>query len=239
MVLSLFDRIKRNRLLEEPFPEAWLAIVDERLGYVKQMTPEVRARFLDHLKVFALEKEWVGVEGLTVTDEMKVIVAGAAARLSVHLDLHVYDDLGTVVIHPGALEKHDDGAVLGKAHRLGAIALSWNHVKHGLVAANDGHDVALHELAHVLDVSDGDFDGTPELDRPADVHAWARAFTDAYLRVKGQKAGHVLRAYAGTHEAEMFAVATEVFFEKPRQLKKKEPALYATLVKFYGHDPAA
>jgi Mlc titration factor MtfA (ptsG expression regulator) len=37
----------------------------------------------------------------------------------------------------------------------------------------------------------------------------------------------------------MFAVATEVFFEKPRQLKKKEPALYATLVKFYGHDPAA
>lgn len=239
MVLSLLGRIRRNRLRRRPLPAAWLKIVDAQLTYVRKMPADVRERFLEHLKVFALEKEWVGVGGLTVTDEMKVVIAGAAARLSVNLDLHVYDDLGTVVIHPGVLEKRDDGAVTGMAHRLGSIALSWAHVKQGLRAADDGHDVALHELAHVLDVADGDFDGTPELERPAEVHEWARAFSAAYLRVKRQSARHVLRDYAGTNEAEMFAVATEVFFEKPRQLHKREPALYAALVRFYGHDPLA
>lgn len=239
MVFSLLARRKRERLLREPFPDAWLAIVEKRLAYTHSMPAELKARFLEHLKVFALEKEWVGVDGLEITDEMKVIVAGAAARLSAHLDLHVYDDLGTIVIHPGVLEQHEDGAVTGKAYRLGAIALSWAHVQHGLRAPHDGRDVALHEIAHVLDAADGEFDGTPELPRPAEARAWARAFSAAYLRVKKQKAQHVLRDYAGTNEAEMFAVATEVFFEKPRQLKKKEPSLYEALSRFYGHDPAS
>lgn len=237
-MLSIVRRVRRTWLLRRPFPDAWRAIVLERLPYAAQMPEPVRARFLEHLKVFVWEKAWVGVEGLEVTDEMKVVIAGAAARMSVHLDLDVYDDLGTVVIHPGALEKSDDGAILGKAHRLGAIALSWSHVQHGLAHAADGHDVALHELAHVLDVADGEFDGTPPLERPADVRAWAQAFSRAYLRVRGQAPGALLRAYAGTHEAEMFAVATEVFFEKPRQLKRKEPALYAELARFYRCDPA-
>jgi len=43
--------------------------------------------------------------------------------------------------------------------------------------------------------------------------------------------------YGATNPAEFFAVATETFFEKPRQLKKKEPDLYAELKDFYKVDP--
>lgn len=34
-----------------------------------------------------------------------------------------------------------------------------------------------------------------------------------------------------------FAVATECFFEKPRQLRKNHPALHEELKKFYQQDP--
>ena len=37
--------------------------------------------------------------------------------------------------------------------------------------------------------------------------------------------------------AEYFAVATEAFFEKPRQLNKKRSELYAALKDYYQLDP--
>ena len=39
----------------------------------------------------------------------------------------------------------------------------------------------------------------------------------------------VLRRYAGTNEAELFAVAVEVFFERPKRLKADDPELYELL----------
>ena len=49
----------------------------------------------------------------------------------------------------------------------------------------------------------------------------------------------LLRDYATTNEAEFFAVATEVFFEKPRAMAREAPALYGLLREFYRLDLAA
>ena len=49
----------------------------------------------------------------------------------------------------------------------------------------------------------------------------------------------MLRPYAGTNPAEFFAVATEVFFNRPDALRTHEPDLYAELAAFYRQDPAA
>lgn len=229
--------LRRRRLAKRPLPRAWAQLIDERLAFASSMAPEQRERFLTHLKVFAWEKAWVGVEGIVITDEIKVVVAGAAARLARNLPLGVYDDLGTIIIHPGHLQETSGGVILGMAHRLGAVSLSWDSVKRGIANAQDGHDVALHELAHVIDVADGDFDGTPPLEVMADRRAWATACGAAFGRLRAAARHDVMRAYGATNEAEFFAVATEVFFEKPRQLAKKEPVLYAVLAKFYGFDP--
>lgn len=45
--------------------------------------------------------------------------------------------------------------------------------------------------------------------------------------------------YGATNPAEFFAVVTETFFEKPRQLRAKHPALYEQLRQFCCQDPAA
>jgi Mlc titration factor MtfA (ptsG expression regulator) len=52
---------------------------------------------------------------------------------------------------------------------------------------------------------------------------------------KGKKS--VIDAYGASHPAEFFAVASEAFFEKPRQLRSKHPELYGELQKFYEVDP--
>ena len=49
----------------------------------------------------------------------------------------------------------------------------------------------------------------------------------------------VLRSYAGTNPGEFFAVATETFFTRARDLESLRPELYDVLRTFYGQDPSA
>jgi len=230
--------LHRKKLANDELPPSWLPIIERRFPFSTGLADDERERFLTQLKVFVWEKDWVGVDGLEVTDEMKIAVAGSAAQLARNLPLDVYEGLGTIIMHPGHLKESDDGVVLGQAHRLGAVSLSWDAVKSGLANTTDGLNVALHELAHVLDVNDGDFDGTPPLEKNAERRAWAGAFAAAFRRLRADDAHGVMRAYGATNEAEFFAVATELFFENPRRLHKKEPALYEALARFYAVDPA-
>ena len=195
--------------------------------------------FAKHLGVFAREKHFEGAKGLVVTDEMKVVVAGAAARLSRNLSFDVYDDLITVLLYPTSWVS-EGGSNLGEAHRWGLVVLAWDSVRHGLKNPFDGHDVALHEFAHVLDLTDGRFDGTPELNGYAASHAWATVFSEHYLtHRRAPSRARVLQAYGATNEAEFFAVATEAFFEKPASLQGKHPELYAALREYYRLDPVS
>jgi Mlc titration factor MtfA (ptsG expression regulator) len=244
MISTILRRARRKKRMDRPFPPAWRGIVDKRLSFVDEFADDAeRGRFFDHLKIFAWEKRFEGARGLEVTDEMRVVVSGCAARLSRNLSFDVWDDLGSVVLVEGDLKRLPDheggGRVLGLAHHFGTVVLSWNAVKHGIANDDDGHDVTLHELAHIFDAKDGGFDGTPVLHTPNDVRSFARAFSRAYLSMQKDPDRHVLRAYAATNEAEFFAVATEVFFEKPGVLKRRWPDVYAVLARVYHCDPAS
>lgn len=239
MLGHIVRRLRRARWAKRPFPPAWLEVVHDRLGFAADFVGDERVRFLQHLTVFAREKRFEGAGGLVITDEMRVVVAGCAARLSRNLSLDVWNDLGSVVIAPGDLKRDAAGRTLGLAHAFGTIVLSWSAVKHGLADDDDGHDVTVHELAHIFDLRDGGFDGTPSIKTPAEVRTFARAFSKAWLNMKRRPDASVLRAYAATNEAEFFAVATEAFFEKPQALQKRMPDVYAALKKVYRCDPAA
>ena len=70
--------------------------------------------------------------------------------------------------------------------------------------------------------------------------SWALVFSRKFERLqnraaKGKKT--VIDHYGTTNPAEFFATATEAFFEKPRQLKKKRPELYEELRSYYKQDP--
>jgi hypothetical protein len=69
---------------------------------------------------------------------------------------------------------------------------------------------------------------------------WAEVMSHHYLKLREGKRlqRKVLRSYGATNEAEFFAVATESFFEKPEQMRKRAPDLYDELKRFYGFDPA-
>lgn len=236
-MFEFFRNQRRRSLAKEPFPPEWEAIVARKFPKLAD-----NERFLVHLKVFAKDKDWVGVHELEVTDEMKVVISGEAARLARNLELDVYDELRTIVIYPSHFTKKDaddDSVFLGQAFKWGQVVLSWDAVENGLANPTDGRDTALHEFAHMLDAHGGVFDGTPELHDSRDYAAWAKVFSHHFFKLREKPEGNVMRAYGATNEAEFFAVATETFFEQPKKLKRAAPDLYALLAKYYRLDPAA
>jgi Mlc titration factor MtfA (ptsG expression regulator) len=49
----------------------------------------------------------------------------------------------------------------------------------------------------------------------------------------------LLGPYGARNPAEFFAVATETFFERGRELSGRHPKLYEELKRYYRQDPAA
>jgi Mlc titration factor MtfA (ptsG expression regulator) len=123
---------------------------------------------------------------------------------------------------------------------MGTVVLAWDSVEQGARNTDDARNVTFHEFAHQLDHEDGATDGAPPLPSREAYRSWARVFSENYAELRDLvEAGKpsLLDPYGATLPAEFFAVATETFFEKPRQLHQKYPELYEKLSGFYGLDP--
>ena len=194
-----------------------------------------------------------GCGGLELTDEIKVTIAAQACLLLLHRETDYYPRLITILVYPhayvaksiepigGGVVLEGETARLGEAWKDGVVVLSWDDVRQGASDLHDGHNVVLHEFAHQLDQQDGSADGAPILEHRSQYVTWARVLSDEYdqLRRDTEKGRtDVLDEYGATNPAEFFAVATECFFEKPIQLRRKHPQLYEELKAYYRQDPA-
>jgi len=241
-MFGLLRAWRRRRLARRPFPPQWLAHLERHVGFHSTLPDDLRPRFLELLKVFVWEKHFFPAGGMEITDEVKVVIAAAAVRLVLHLDLSYYDRLTEIVVYPGHFRPPDTDAVhLGEAHSWGTVVLSWQAVLEGLRRCNDAHDTATHEFAHVLDQADGEFDGTPPLRAMAHYKPWAEVMSHHFLALRRRERPQrrALSDYGAQNEAEFFAVATEAFFERPEALHDRTPDLYDELRRFYGCHPLA
>ena len=233
-------RWRRRRFAKAAFPAAWHAHLEADVAFYAPLSDEARRRLQRDILAFIDEKHFIGAKGFVVDDRVRVVIAAAAARLALGLDLSVYDRLTEIIVYDTDYRHPDkDGVVFGEAHAWGTVVLSWPAVLRGMQNPDDGHDTATHEFAHVLDVADGVFDGTPVLPARDHYRAWADVMTRHFLRLRqrGPRRRALLRQYGATNEAEFFAVATEAFFEKPATMKARAPDLYEELARFYRQRP--
>jgi len=85
----------------------------------------------------------------------------------------------------------------------------------------------------------GSVDGTPPLESHAEYERWVRVCNEEFTALRAGTGGDLLDPYGAENTGELFAVVTEVFFNRPRQLEYEKPAMYAVLRDFYRQDPAA
>lgn len=251
-MIEFFKKRKRDALRAQPFPAAWSAILEKNVDYVSSLDEAERRELEGLVQVFLAEKNFEGCGGLELNDEIRVTIAGQACRLLLHRETDIYPELVTILVYPGAYrapsERREAGVIvagedarLGESWTRGMVVLAWDHVttaSHHL----SGQNVVLHEFAHQLDAEDGAMDGAPDLGARQRYTAWARVlgeeFEELSTRLHAGRASDI-DEYGATSPPEFFAVITEMFFEKPKQLLRRHPELYAELAAFYRQDPAA
>ena len=237
-----------------PFPDEWEKILAKNLGIYRHLPDTLKEQLRSDIKIFVHEKRFEGLGGLEMNDEIKVTIAAEACMLLLNRENRDYPGLSSILVYPGAYVAKENTAIeggayiegkavrLGESWQHGSLVLAWDYVRQGAINSEDGHNVVLHEFAHQLDQEDGISDGAPILENRSSYAAWALIMSMEYERLRSNTAHHkkgVMDDYGATNPAEFFAVATETFFEKPRQLKKKAPDLYAELKGFYKVDPVA
>ncbi|GAA5525959.1 protein MtfA [Microbulbifer aestuariivivens] len=232
-------------------------LLQEALPLYRYLPPGLRAELESNVSLIVQDKEFVGCEGLVITEQIRVSIAAFAGLLLLQREHRCYPDLRTILVYPetyiarethfdGYIETSHDSAREGEAHYLGPVVISWSDLQQDMRQPEHGHNVALHEFAHKLDEEDGRFDGRPLFTRSGEGRHWAAVFSREYQRLRaireevahGEKAHTVLDLYGAESPAEFFAVATEAFFVTPHALRAQHADLYGELRSFYRLDPA-
>ena len=247
----LSRRAKRKRLLSTPFPTEWQQIVQKNVPIYNRLPDSLKEQLHGLVNVFIAEKKFEGCGGLEITDEIRVTIAAQASMLLLNRRAGYFRKLHTILVYPhtyvarteshnGTVTVNGQSIRLGESWQNGPVVLAWDSVTGGTLNITDARNVILHEFAHQLDQEDGTADGAPILEHRSGSLTWARVLSKEYeaLQRKKRKGGRaVMSKYGATNPAEFFAVATETFFEKPKQMKKKHPELYDELKNYYKLNP--
>jgi len=245
-------RRRHARHGDQPFPAKWRKILRRRMPYYRRLPFNLQRQLQQRVHVFIAEKNFVGCNGMQVTDEVRVLIAAQASLLLLNRDTDCFATMSEVLVYPDTfvIEREEVGpggtvrrvrrAVSGESWANSQVVLSWTDVLEGAADTGDGHNVVIHEFAHQLDQETGHGNGAPNLDSREQAGRWSTVLGGEFNRLREQIArddDSVLDAYGAQDPVEFFAVATETFFERPARLNAEHPELYEELAKFYCVSP--
>ena len=241
-MFGILKAARRKKTLERPMPEEWLDHVTEYLPIFDLLSEEEARGFLHHLRILVWEKHWVAAGDFALTERVKVIIAAQGARMARGLPEDIFDRLSELVIYGEDFVRPDDdipGPMLGEAHPFGTVVLSWPAVEESLRYPCVALNPAIHELAHILDMASGYFDGTPVLHRGADYEVWAEVFTRHFEEKWDRPEESFLDDYGVADASEFFAVTVEAFFDLPDVMAEETPDLFEVLCNYFRITPIA
>lgn len=281
--MSWFASLRRRWRRPAAVPDALWRETLAALPFLSSLNGAELTRLRVLCQHFLAEKEFSGANGLAVTDAMALSIAAQACRPLLRMHgpngravrhlpdlLDWYDDFIGIVLQPGAVlarrEVRDHAGVVheytealaGEAMDGGPLMLSWEDVASAGERAAIGHNVAIHEFVHKMDMRELQVgeqpQGAPTLPdgflntrdpRAARAH-WQRVMKDAYegfreaVAMAERFGGEPpwLDDYAAKNPAEFFAVTCEAYFVSRERFGQEFPALLALYDGFFNASAA-
>ena len=250
----MFDRIRnwrvRRIVARHPIAESLWRDALQRCAPARRLGASDQAALRVLATLFLDSKSLEPTKGLQLDDADCVLLATHACLPILKLGLDWYDVWHSVIVYPDAfiprraqldaagVVHQTDSVLSGEAWGRGPVIVSWEDVLNN--GKPPGHNVVIHEMAHKLDMLNGDANGFPPLHRRMDRRVWSQVFSSAWDRLKEDQRNGVelpINPYALESPAEFFAVASEQFFEVPATLRQHLPDVYQQLEQFYRQHP--
>lgn len=219
--------------------------LEQRVAYYTKLRPEEQTRFRGEVDAFFKDIKITGIK-TEVSDEDRVLLAASAIIPIFAFPGWKYPNLNEVLIYPdyfddsfgleeGNADRNIQGMVgSGALHRM--MVISQTALREGFSNKTDKENTAIHEFVHLIDKTDGEIDGVPELLMGnLCIRSWLKLMYEEIQEIRENESD--INPYGATNEAEFFAVASEYFFERPVLFKQKNPELYAVMESIFQQRP--
>jgi Mlc titration factor MtfA (ptsG expression regulator) len=232
----------------QPFPENWRKILNERVWYFKALSEDRKPEFEHRILLFLSEKKVNGID-TEITELDKLLVASSAIIPLFNFPYYNYPRLKEINIYPSSFDNkfqthesvkdRDTLGMIGDGFLNGVVLLSKPDLERAFNGKRQRSNVGIHEFVHLIDKADGAVDGIPDVlfDHSYSLPWLKEAKREAQkekARIRSGKSD--INPYALTNDAEFLAVVSEYFFDNPVKMKKVHPKLYAYLAKVYKKD---
>ena len=220
------------------------SIIESNIGLYHWLPKDLIAPWEERIICFLEEFPITFMKREMPTKEMETLVAAEACLLIVNRPLSDYRHLKAIHLWEDEINGNENAR--GSATRF-EISLSWNYLKQYIKKARDGHNLTLHEFAHLIDFADdGIAQSIPVSRNSKDFKQWQELVNNEHKKLMQAYEGgknYSIRAYGGYEsikgdKPELFSCGTSAFFERGSRLKRECPAIYNALQEFYGIDPA-
>jgi len=171
-----------------------------------------------------------------ITDEMRVMVAASAIQITYGYPDVYFNHFQTIILFAEEYYSTITGQYHeGEVNAGGAIVISWKNFKSGFSNLTDGRNLAMHEMAHALKltniVDDEEYDF---IDRET-MRCFEELATKEILKIENNE-NTFFRSYGATNMHEFFSVAVECFFEQPGEFRSYNQELYLLLTRILKID---
>ncbi|MEP7371803.1 MAG: M90 family metallopeptidase [Chitinophagaceae bacterium] len=235
VLLGWLFKPRKKVTVVTPLPEIYKALLKENVGFYRRLDDAGKVNFENRVQHFLSTTRITGVK-TTVEDIDKVLI-GASAIIPIYaFNDWEYINLREVLLYPETFSENfqtegGDRAVMGMVGNgpmQQVMILSQHALRQGFSNKTDKTNTAIHEFVHLVDKTDGDVDGVPEV-------LLSNQYVLPWLDMVHKKIKEIMQdrsdinPYGATNQAEFLAVAAEYFFERPDLLKTKHPELYSML----------
>jgi Mlc titration factor MtfA (ptsG expression regulator) len=227
---------RQQKIREYKLPANARDLLNAHVAFYRELDKNGKAAFEERVRDFLARITITGVD-VEVEDLDRLLVAsGAIIPIFAFPDWR-YRNISEVLLYDGTFNEEfktqgENRNVLGMVgdgamHR--EMILSKPALRASFRDSTDGHNVAIHEFAHLIDKADGATDGVPE-------YLLIRPYVLPWIKIMHQTMQEIIESektdinpYAAASDSEFFATVSEYFFEKPHELQAHHPELYAML----------
>ena len=96
----LLVRQRRDRLKHRAFSPLWASVLENHLAIYHALSADERRRLQGHIQVFLAEKQFIGCNGLQVTEEMRLVIAAIACLLLLNEQDNYFPKLRSILVYP-------------------------------------------------------------------------------------------------------------------------------------------
>jgi len=253
-LIKKLESFGKKRVPKEIFNPEWERVLYQNWDAWRRFSASTKTQLKNDILIFLEDKKFEGCAGFEITDEVKLLVAAQATLLNIGRSTDHYPGLRNILIYPAtyrakvrAMTPHgimNEGSQWrsGEAWSRGQIVLAWTEVVSGAKDAGDGRNLVYHEFAHQIDTDLGITRQTEAWceQRVKPGNNWILSFSDEwmnFLERTQNRTETLIDEYGAQNVAEFFAVTSELFIEKPSQLKQKYPRLFSLMCELYQFNP--